>query len=263
MNSGRTSGDSSRRYRSIALRILITVLIASMLFGCASSKQKAKDFEVHFMLGVSYLRANDPTSALKEFLLAEAIEQDDAPLQAALGQTYFMKKLFTDSENHYRQAVDLDRNNPKFENNLAALYMEMERWQDAQVLFKKAALNPLFSQAEVAWTGYGYAAFKSGDHLKAIDSYMKAINANVRYPQAYVRRGEAFAALGKPGKAIADYQHALKLYPNYPLAHFNLALVHMNLKEKRLARKHFGEVARLVPESDLGRQSKSYLLILD
>ncbi|NIQ95107.1 MAG: tetratricopeptide repeat protein, partial [Desulfuromonadales bacterium] len=91
------------------------------------------------MLGVSYLRADDPTQALQEFLLAAEIEDDDAPLQAGLGQAYFMKKSYADAERHYLKALRLDKGNPKYQNNLAALYMEMERWDDAIDYFEKAA----------------------------------------------------------------------------------------------------------------------------
>jgi len=215
------------------------------------------------MLGVSYLKSNDSTQALKEFLKAEEFEDDDAQLQAALGQTYFLKKAYADSEKHYLKALKLDEDNPKFENNLAALYLQWERWDDAMFYFHKAATNLLFPQAEVAWTGYGYALFRKGEHVKAIDAYMKAIDQNWRYPQAYVRRGEVFYALDKPGKAISDYRQALKLVPDYALAHFNFALSSMKLQDNQSAIEHFNKVVTLRPESDLARQAKSYLLVLE
>jgi len=230
--------------------------------GCVAVDGKKDSAEVHFMLGVSYLRANDATQALKEFLRAEEIEDDDAPLQAGLGQAYFMKKSYAESEKHYLKALKLDRDNPNYENNLAALYMEMQRWDDAIKYFESAATNLLFAHPEVAWTGYGYAWFMKGENVKAIDAYIKAIEQNSRFPQVYVRRGEVFNALGQPGKAIADYKKALEIYPDYLLAHFNMAITNMKLRDTDSAVKHFGRIVELAPDSELARQSKSYLLVL-
>ncbi|NIQ95108.1 MAG: tetratricopeptide repeat protein, partial [Desulfuromonadales bacterium] len=75
-----------------------------------------------------------------------------------------------------------------------------ERWDDAIDYFEKAATDLLFAQPEVAWTGYGYAWFMKGEHMRAIDAYIKALEQNPRYAQAYVRRGEVFDSLGKPAK---------------------------------------------------------------
>ena len=66
---------------------------------------------------------------------------------------------FPDAERHYLRAVRLDRDNPLYQNNLAALYLDMERWDDAISHFRKAADNLLFTNPEVALTGIGYAYY--------------------------------------------------------------------------------------------------------
>ncbi|PLX73950.1 MAG: hypothetical protein C0615_10195 [Desulfuromonas sp.] len=259
----KTWADSWPLSRRINLRFLIIALLLLALSACAPGRGKTEnDAEVHYMLGVSYLQANDPTRALQEFLLAEEIEPDDAKLQAALGQAYFYKKSFADSEQHYLQALKLDKGNPMHQNNLAALYMELERWDDAISYFHQAATNLIFSRPEVAWTGYGYAYFKKKDYVTAIDAYVKAIEQNRNYPQAYVRRAETFFALDQPEKAVVDCERALEIYPDYALAHYNLALANMKLRKAGAAITHFQRVIDLIPDSDLAHQSKSYLLVL-
>jgi Tfp pilus assembly protein PilF len=233
-----------------------------LVFGCVPVEKKKESHEAHFMLGVSYLRSNDATQALREFLQAEKIEDDDAPLQAALGQAYYMKKSYVEAEKHYFKALKLDKGNPTYQNNLAALYMETERWDDAIRYFEMAARNLLFAHPEMAWTGYGYAWFKKEEHVKAVEAYVQALEINPRFPQAYVRRSEAFVALGQPGKAVADCQKALEIYPDYMLAHYHLAVASMKMRDIDTAIKHFERTAELAPDSEFARQSKSYLLVL-
>jgi len=235
---------------------------ALLLFGCVALNETENQAEVHFMLGVSHLRANDPTQALQEFLQAEEIEPDDAQLQAGLAQAYFLKRSYQEAERHFLKALDLDKNNPKYQNNLAALYLETERWNDAIAYFEKAGSNLLFPHPEVAWTGYGYAWFRKGDPMKAIDAFIKALEFNPRYAQTYVRRGEVFYDLGQPGKAAAEYRKALAISPDYLLAHYNLAITNMKLRQVDSAIEHFDRVVALAPDTELARQSKAYLLVL-
>ncbi len=244
------------------MRATILILILLLTAGCVSSGKTTDSAEVHYMLGISYLRANDSTRALQEFLLAEKIDADDARLQAGLGHTYFLKKSYKEAEKHYLKALKLDKGNPEYQNNLAAMYLETERWDEAIALFEKAADNLLFPRPELAWTGFGYAWFKKGDSMKAIDAFIKAIEINANYPQAYVRRGEVLHALGQPAKAVTDYRKALSLYPDYLLAHYNLAVSSMDMKQRDTAVKHFRRVIELAPESDFARQSRAYLLVL-
>ena len=66
----------------------------------------------------------------------------------------------------------------------------------------------------------------------------------------------------EPAKAITDYKKALEIFPDYLLAHYNIALSNMKLRDIDKAIEHFGRVVELAPDSDLARQSKSYLLVL-
>ena len=61
---------------------------------------------------------------------------------------------------------------------------------------------------------------------------------------------------------ISPDNQALEIFPDYLLAHYNIALSNMKLRDIDKAIEHFGRVVELAPDSDLARQSKSYLLVL-
>jgi len=239
--------------------LLLPLLLAA---GCGISKKQRKAAEAHYILGVSYLREQNSTLALKEFLLAEEKNSEDAELQNALGQTYQLKKAYPEAESHYKRALRLSRDNPVYQNNLAALYLDMERWEDAIQLFRKAADNLLFGSPEVALTGMGYAYIQKGEYLDAVSACRQAIGHNPRYPQAQLRLGEAYYALDKTELAVQAFQHALAIAPDYPLAHYRLGLAYMKQKKSDKAVASFREVLRLAPDSELAKPVAEYLNIL-
>lgn len=241
--------------------VLVLLLIVLSLSGCAPV-EKPERMDTHYMLGVSYLRAGDPTMALSELLQAEKIDSEDGDLQAALGQVYLIKKAYPESEQHFKHSLQIDPGNPHYQNNIAALYLEMKRYDEAIEYFRMAASNLLFPRPEVSWTGLGYAEFKKENYPEALQAFEKALAANWRFPAAYVRRGEVFYAMGEIDKAIVEYEQALIHAPSSSLAHYDLAVAYLKQRKTDKAVSHFESVVNLAPDSELGRQAKSFLSVL-
>ena len=232
------------------------------MVGCTPVVNKQDNAEAHYKLGISYLGTGDPTMALRELMQAEDIEEDNAELQAALGEAYLAKQVYDEAEIHFKLALELDEGNPQYQNNLAALYIKMERYDDAIEYFQMAASNYMFPRPEMSWTGLGYAQFKKENYPAALKAFEKAIAANWRFAAAYVGRGEVYYALGEFDKAIIEYEQALDLAPTSPTVHYNLALTNLKKRNKDLAISHFESVINLAPDSDLSRQAKAFLSVL-
>lgn len=241
------------------------VVLLSMLTGCSGGPKPVdpkREAEAHYMMGVSNLRDQNTTQALKEFLKAERIDADNAELQSALGQTYILKGAYDLAEIHFLRALELNPTSPEIKNNLAALYLSMERWDDALKYFKKATTDLLFTRPEVAHTGMGFVYFKKGNYVDAIAAYKQALLSNPDYAQAYFRLGETYYSLEKLDLAIVELDRALRLAPDYPAAHYKIALCYMKKKENDLAGFHFREVIRLAPDSEMATLSQDYLKLL-
>jgi Tfp pilus assembly protein PilF len=247
--------------RNFSLLTLVALLLFS-LAGCGISMKAKKAGETHYALGLSYLKENNSTLALKEFLLAADANPGDPDIQAALGQSYQLKKAFPQAEQHYKKALQLRPGDPQFENNLGALYLDMKRWDDAIHYFGKAADNLLFTHPEIALTGMGFAHFQKGDYLQATTLYKEALAFTPRYPVGRLRLGEAYAALDKPQLAIAEYRKALSAAPDFPVAQYQLGLSYMKIHEAKKAETAFREVLRLAPDSDVGQRARDYLKTL-
>ncbi|MFO7983018.1 MAG: tetratricopeptide repeat protein [Desulfuromonadales bacterium] len=244
---------------------LLFLLLVSLI-GCSSSSKSnttQNEAEVHFTLGVSYLREPNPTLALKEFLKASEIKPESPKIQNGLGQAYFMKKAYDKAEKHFLRAIELTPDNPQFHNNLAALYLDMNRFDDAMVHFQQASDNLLFQRPEVALTGLGLAHYKKSNYREAARAYKKALDANPRYYRAHFHLGEAYYALDKVALAIDEFREALRIVPENPRIQYRLALALVKARKTDEARLLFQKIVSSVPNSELGRNSLNYLQILE
>ncbi len=249
------------------MRIFLAVvgLVALVnLSGCAGSKDMKENpsAEVHYNIGISYLKEPNPAMALKSFLEAERIAPSDAKIQDALGQAYMQKRAFLKAEEHFKRALELSKDDPLYMNNLAALYMESERYDEAIDYFDRAAHNLFFSHPENAFVGKGYAHYKKHNFLEAVTAYSKALEYNPRYALAHFRMGEAYYALDKASLAVASFTRAVELSPNSAVAHYHRGVALVKMRQVTEARAAFRQVVKLDAEGQYGRQAADYLKIL-
>jgi Tfp pilus assembly protein PilF len=246
--------------RTFLFSLILILALANA--GCSTGKKKIDDGEVHYILGLSYLQEHNPTLALREFLLAQDFAPRDARVQVGLGQAYHLKGAYPQAEQHYLNAVRLSRGDPKFQNNLGALYLDMQRWDDAISYFSKAASNLLFPTPELALTGMGYAYFHQGEYAKATTAMRDALGHNPRFAQARLGLGEVFFAQEETERAIVEFRQALAIAPDFSTAHYKLGLAYLKIRQTEKAFESFQQVVRRVPDTEIGRLSQNYLELL-
>lgn len=244
-------------------RLILTV-VCLLLAACVTTtsgppRQEAK---AHYLLGASALAENNPTKALQEFLAAEKAAPRDAEIQDGLAQAYLQKRAYELAEKHYRKALSLSDGAPQYYNNLGALYLTMERYDEAIPAFRKAAENLLFATPEVSWTGIGLAYFKKHDYAAAEQYYRKARELNPRYAQADFRLGELYYSQDRPVEAVEALSRAVQLNPRLVEGHYWLGLAAMKTRDHDRARRAFQETIKLAPDSEQARLARNYLQIL-
>lgn len=217
----------------------------------------------HYSMGVAALGEENPTDALKEFLLAAEFDSRDPKIQSGLAQAYWRKQAHGLAEKHYKNAIELSDNNPDYYQNLAALYLSLERYDDSILAFQAAADNLLFDRAELAWVGIGLANFQKQDYPAAERAYRKAMSLNPRFYLAPFRLGELYYSQNRPVEALDMFTIAVKLEPEFLNGHYWQGLVYMKMKETDKAKQSFMEVIRLAPQSETARLASNYLKIIN
>jgi Tfp pilus assembly protein PilF len=248
------------RFFLLGLTFLSIALTAC--FPIEKSKPASESAEYHYIMGLSSLSEKNPTEALKEFLQAEKYDSRSPQIQAGLARAYRLKQALELSEKHFKRALELSDNDPEYNNNLGALYLDMGRFDDAIRAFQLAADNLLFSQPETAWTGIGVANTQKQDYPAAQRAYQKAMALNSQYWIAPFRLGELYYNQDRPVEALAMFSRTVEIAPDFALGHYWQGLVYMKTKEPEKAKKAFLEVVRLSPKSDTAQLAENYLQIL-
>ena len=250
------------QYRWVLPGMIVLLVLMAACVPVAEKRSAAKDAKYHYLLGVTALNEQNPTEALKEFLLAEKYDDEDPEIQAGLAQAYWQKKAFDLSEKHFLQAIEISDNDPKYYNNLGALYLSMERYDEAITAFRTAADNLLFDRSEIAWTGIGLAYFHKQDYPAAQRAYEKAMELNPSYQVPLFRLGELYYSQDRPVEALDMFTRSVELEPGFFPGFYWQGLVFMKIKDTEEAKKSFQEVIRLAPGSELARLSEKYLKII-
>jgi Tfp pilus assembly protein PilF len=249
-------------------RLFLTFLmfLALSLAACVpyeESKPASQQAKYHYLMGVAALDEQNPTDALKEFLLAEEFDDRDPKIQSTLAQAYWLKQAHDLAEQHFKAAIKLSDDDPEYYQNLAALYLSMERYDDSIIAFRTAADNLLFDRPELAWAGIGLANFQKQDYAAAERAYKKSIALNSHYYMAPFRLGEVYYSQGRPVEALDMFTLTVELAPRFPDGHYWQGLVYMKIKDAEKAKGSFREVVRLAPKSEIARLASNYLKIIN
>lgn len=242
-------------------RALIAVLLTLLLGACVSTDIEPKA-RPHYTLGLSHLQSGNPTFALKEFLKAVQDDPEDPEVRAGLARAYQAKKAYLLSEQQYKKALKLSDNDPKYQNNLAALYISMERWDQAIEYFSKAADNLLFMRPELALMGKGYAYYRKGDYPAALQAYRDAETIAPRLASLHFHVGETYAALDRMDLAKAAYNKAIFFAPAYAEARYQLAILLLKENQLDAAKEQLKKIVEQNTLSDWGLKAADFLKTL-
>lgn len=245
--------------RMILWSVLLVTLLTS---GCAPTVKPKDQARSHYKMGQSYLAGKNYTKALHELLAAEKLAPADADIQAALGEVYFAKRAYDLSEEHYKESLSLRPDDPNVENNLAALYLDMQRWQDAARLFRKVADNLLFPYRVRALTGLGVAYQRHGDYIKAILAFNEALESAPGSTGIMALQAQTYMRMDKYDLAQEQLEEVVRLSPEFSAARMMLGECYLHLGMTQEAAMEFREVANREDGSERAEKARDYLKIL-
>ena len=135
----------------------------------------------------------------------------------------FRPKLIAEDAIGYEAMIRRDPSKVTLHDDLAVLYLEMNRADDAAAHFKASA--ELAPQSAPAHYNYATALTMAGKPMEAIAQYERAIAIRPGYALAHNNLGDALLRLGRASEALQHFREALRLDPGYAEAHFNLGSV--------------------------------------
>ena len=249
--------------------LLWAAVVASLVGGCASSRQVRTQADDHYRLAQSYLSNESPLLAEQEIRKALTLRPDDArylECLALIHQTQVYQAQGTLNltrlqlaEEAYRAALRQADAPPSVLVNYSTVLLLRERPDEAIVMAQRALQVPGYDQPALAYTNIGLAYLNKGALTQAAEHFRKALDYQANLPEAHHGLGLAYAKLGRRAEAIREFREAIRFRPSYVEAHLGLGKVLLEEGRKDEARVAFERVIVLAPGSNLAADGREQL----
>ena len=209
---------------------------------------------IYYELGHLYMAKDDKINSISAFKLAVELDPENPFYNNSLAYAYSKAELFEDAIHHYQKAIDL---NPDKEwtsivcQALGSLYAEVNGNVDAAVATYQAGLI-LDPNNYDLYLALGDIYMADYDLDKAIRAYCDAITLNPADYRGYSKAGIALWEKDYLEEALVAYHKAVELNPENEFAHNNLGILYLDgLMDAEQALEYFEEAIELNPSYTL------------
>jgi type IV pilus assembly protein PilF len=238
-------------------------LAALLLAGCLTPKA-LNDSQKSLKLGHAYFTEGDHAAAITHYKAAVKKNKWDREAWHHLGLAYFASDIAEQAEASLLKAIDLSEGAyPQAQMNLGTLYLETERFAEAEQLLEAALANPEYRQPARARHNLGWAKFNRGDYAGARDAYRKVLREFPRFCPSLKNLAMVDEAEGRLEDALARYRQALDCSPGDLGTLHGLGSVEARLDLVGDACGHLDTVVKADPYGDFVDSANELLRMLD
>jgi tetratricopeptide (TPR) repeat protein len=166
--------------------------------------------------------------AIDKFNACLLIDQKDDAAHFALAQIYLNQENLDQAAVHTLKASELDPKNEHYQSELAFMYVELKRFQEATSVFDKLLKKAPNNQSYYAGAAECYA--KMGDAKKGLDLLSRMENNLGANPGISIERFKLLVSLHRDEEAIQVLKNAKKKFTGEPMIIANLVDYYMQSK---------------------------------
>lgn len=245
------------------LPLLVFALPMFFLFACATAevvenpvlaKQKYRE-------AIQYSSLNLREEMYANLQEAAKLAPKEPDYHLALGTSYFADGDLEKAENEFLETLRLDKNFIEAHKHLGRLYMQREKWKNAIHHLRASLKNPGVSSPQEVHNWLALCYYTQNDFSRAEQEWLKALYLD-ESPAIRLNLAVAYRSQERFELALDSLQKALSADPELVEAHHLLALLLLKKEDMEGAREHFQRVIQLKPRSNLARDSKKYMELI-
>lgn len=192
------------------------VCLASLAVGCATTSTAGtpngeRSFR-EFQLAASLRDEGQVAGAIEHLRKALELDASNAEAHLLLGFIQMERRDYPQAEEHLSTGIKLLEKQKRGGATLAEarnIYglclMELNRYEDAMVVFRESATDELNTAPHLAWGNLGLAQLRQGEYQEAVKSTMEAVRIQPRFCVGYYTMGQALWHM----QHFADAERAL------------------------------------------------------
>jgi type IV pilus assembly protein PilF len=192
-------------------------LLALLLLGCKHipTEEERQGAVSHYELGLDAQSKGDVRSAYKE--LQKALELDPDYADAHNAMAVLLHLSFHRPEEavqHYKRALEIRPTFSEAKTNLANVYLDQARYDEAIALYEDALNDMLYPTPFIAQGNLGWALYKKGEKDKGVRSIKAAVTLNPNFCMGYRNLGVIYEESGDVSEACRNYTHYRETCPD-------------------------------------------------
>jgi type IV pilus assembly protein PilF len=248
-------------------------LLMSVLFivtSCASDDVNReltideKKAELYYDQGTSELIQKNYSQALNNLLKAKELRPLDSKVRTNLGMAYYFKEQVQLAVSELKEAIKLDTKNSDAKLNLATIYFETGKINDARKIYEELTKDLTFSSLFRVYYNLSLIELKIGDKKSAFENLFKSVKEKEDYCQAHFKLGELYTEEMKYGEALKSFQEAGKgVCVNDPTPHFYQALTLVELNRVSEAKAKLNYIVEKFPKTAFKSKAEKKLRNLE
>ena len=198
----------------------LAALVVSSACKHVPDEQEKNEAQLHYDLGVQ-MQVDQPQNALREF--DAALTSDPDMPEANNAKAVMLHMVFGRHEEaigYYKKAIELKPTFSEAKVNLANVYLDQKRYDDAIALYMEALNDMLYATPYVAHANLGWALYKKGEAGKGVGHIKSALTINPKFCLGYRNLGQISEEQGDVNEACTHYAKFREMCPEVPDAYF-------------------------------------------
>lgn len=186
-----------------------------------NSEYFPEDYRFPFYAGIGMMSEKKYDSALVFTLKSLAIDSNNVEIYSQLGYVYDQLKDYSNSDNSYEKALELEPDNLSANNNYS--YSLAIRGQQLERSLKMITKVINVDSTNAAYLDtYGWINYIMGNYIVAMEYVLRASEFEDASAEVFEHLGDIYYKLGKPKKALEFWQKSIQIEPNNEAIHKKL-----------------------------------------
>ncbi len=253
---------------------LLLALLAFLPGGCVTTSTSSPEIDPEGLaaavrdVGLDYLRQGNSPMAIRELQKSLLDNPNDPLTYLGLAAAFRSKGLIDLAEENALRSLELNsdphaRDYQLALETLAAIYVQQERYEEAQLQYQILIDDPTYGSPWIALTNRGWAEFKTGRLEEAGSSYREALEYRASYGVAHFNLGILEQTQKNWREAVGQLLAAVasgRMSPDaLAEAHYRLGEIYITLGSREKAVAQFELALEEAPQGKWGLQARSYL----
>lgn len=144
------------------------------------------------------------------------------------------------------KALQIEPGNPKYHNNLATAYLDLEDYvsaineYDSAIKYKQDYIDAYFNK--------GIALIHLKQYEQAIEAFKHTLSLDTNFAEALILLGNSLKEVGRVSEAINSYEKAKLLTPDNASLLYNLGNAYKAQNQLNLAREQYDKCISIAPD---------------